>query len=87
MARAAAPASGAPAMSSYPPASPAAPSLTLPRKRGREGWGWADGAADFVHDSRAALHDLSPSPPRKRGPRASDEVPELWVPAFAGTTK
>ena len=31
--------------------------------------------------------DFVSSPPRKRGPGASDEGPELWVPAFAGTTK
>jgi hypothetical protein len=30
---------------------------------------------------------ILPSPPRKRGPGASDEAPEPWVPACAGTTK
>src|SRR5436305_1714973 len=50
MARAAAPASGAPAMSCRRRASPGqfeCPHPTLPRKRGRVGWGWA---ADFVYD-------------------------------------
>ena len=35
----------------------------------------------------AALHDLLRHPRESGGPGASDEVPELWVPAFAGTTK
>src|SRR5690242_4698230 len=57
MARAAAPASGAPAMSSRRPASRAAPSLPSPASGGGLGWGWADGAADFVHDPGLALHE------------------------------
>src|SRR5208337_5201535 len=57
MARAAAPASGAPAMWRRRPASPATPSLPSPASGGGLGWGWADGATDFVHDSRVALHE------------------------------
>src|SRR5258705_1738212 len=52
MARAAAPASGAPAMSWRRQASPASPLPSLPRKRGRVRVGWANGAADFVHACR-----------------------------------
>jgi hypothetical protein len=48
---------------------------------------WADGAADFVHDSRAALHDIAVAPAKAGAQGASYAVPELWVPAFAGTTK
>jgi hypothetical protein len=48
---------------------------------------WANGATDFIHDPGAALHDLLRHPRESGGPGASDEVPELWVPAFAGTTK
>ena len=33
------------------------PLPSLPRKRGREGWGWADRAADFVQDPGAALYE------------------------------
>src|SRR5271156_1052474 len=56
MAKAAAAASGALAMSSRRPASPT-PTPTLPRKRAGLRWGWANGAADFIHDPRAALHE------------------------------
>ena len=35
---------------------------------------WADGAADFVHDSRAALHDIAVAP-AKAGPRGERRDP------------
>ncbi len=45
------------------------------------------GAADFVHNPGLALHDFLRRPRESGGPGASDEAPEPWVPAFAGTTK
>ena len=48
---------------------------------------WADGVADFVHDPGVPLHDLLRHPRESGGPGASDEVPELWVPAFEPVRK
>ena len=39
-----------------------------------------------VHRAELTMTKYHPSPPRKRGPRASDGGLDPWVPAFAGMT-